>query len=282
MANSFLHTAKLNLDQTKLNHIANTALNKTVELWFLSALIGQFIFSFYIIALYGGTGINGQMESWNQILPHGYTNGDTIGNAFLIAHLILAAIISIGGPLQLIPKIRSRFPAFHSWNGRVYIFVAFAISIDGLYLNFSGRKMVGDFIQHANLAFMGILIMIFASLALYHAINRNFDAHRRWALRLFLVVSGVWFLRIGLMFWVFINGGKAVGFDPETFVGPFLTVLSFAQYLLPLFILEIYLRIQTRGGAAAKISMAIIFVIMSIATTIGFVIATMAIWLPRI
>jgi hypothetical protein len=42
-----------------------------------------------------------------------------------------------------------------------------------------------------------ILTLIFAALALRHAMTRNFDVHRRWALRLFLIASAVWFIRLG-------------------------------------------------------------------------------------
>ncbi len=43
--------------------------------------------------------------------------------------------------------------------------------------------------------------MICAAMALHYALARNIDAHKRWALRTFIVVSGVWFFRVGLMLW---------------------------------------------------------------------------------
>ena len=49
--------------------------------------------------------------------------------------------------------------------------------------------------------------------------NHQLKAHREWAIRLFLVVSGVWFFRVFLMLWLTINQGPA-GFDIETFQGP--------------------------------------------------------------
>lgn len=64
------------------------------------------------------------------------------------------------------------------------------------------------------------------------ACDRRFDSHRRWALRLFLVVGGVWFFGIGLLASIVANQCP-VGFNPNPFSGPFLSVLSFAQFLLP-------------------------------------------------
>ena len=42
----------------------------------------------------------------------------------------------------------------------------------------------------------GVLIMIFAEIALRYARARKIAVHRRWALRTFMVVSGVRFLRV--------------------------------------------------------------------------------------
>ena len=44
--------------------------------------------------------------------------GGLIGNLILAAHLLTAAIITVGGPLQLIPQHRSRALPLHRWMGR--------------------------------------------------------------------------------------------------------------------------------------------------------------------
>jgi tetratricopeptide (TPR) repeat protein len=110
---------------------------------------------------------------------------------------------------------------------------------------------------------------------------RDFKAHRRWALRLFLVVSGVWFFRVGLMFWLFVNKGP-VGFDPATFQGPFITFLSVAQYLVPLAVLEIYLRTQDRGGTLSGFATGAGLFVLTLGMCLGIVAATMSMWAPRI
>ena len=96
-----------------------------------------------------------------------------------------------------------------------------------------------------------------------------------WALRLFIAVNGVWFFRVGLMLWLIVWQAP-VGLDPQTFTGPFLYVLSFAQFLLPLAVLEIYLRARHRGAL-----LALGLVLLSLATAGGIFGATMMMWLPR-
>jgi hypothetical protein len=103
-----------------------------------------------------------------------------------------------------------------------------------------------------------------------YAVARQFETHRHWALRLFLVVSGVWFFRVGLFFWIIINGGP-VGFDDEKFEGPALTILSFLQYLLPLAVLELYLRTQRGGGAIRRFTVAGALFVLTAAMGVGIV-----------
>ena len=123
--------------------------------------------------------------------------------------------------------------------------------------------------------------MLCASMALRHAVARDFVRHRRWALRLFLVVSGVWFFRVGVMLSGLIFGGP-FGYDPSTFRGPMLTTIGFAQTLLPLGVLELYLYARDRAGSGARIAVAALLIVLSVATAAGIAGATRSMWLPRI
>lgn len=265
----------------KLDSVANSALKSAAIFWFSVAVIGQLVFAFYIVAFYGGSALQGSLEAWNQVLPHGIIPGDAVGNVALAAHLALAAVITIGGPLQLIPQIRKYAPAFHRWNGRIYLLTAVVASISGFYMVWFRDGGVGNVIQHLGISLNSILILICGAMALRFALARNFTVHRRWALRLFLLVSGVWFFRVGLFFWLIINQGP-VGFDPETFQGPFLSFLSFAQYLVPLAVLELYLYAREHGGNWSRIITAMGLALLTIAMGIGIFGAFMGLWLPHI
>jgi hypothetical protein len=264
-----------------LNSVADTALKAAAGFWFVVAVTGQWIFVFYIASFYGVSAARGNIEVWNKTLAHGWVAGNPIGNTALTAHLLFAVLITLSGALQLIPQIRARFPVFHRWNGRMYVLVAFTMGISGLYLLLSGRNVVGDVSQHVAIGINALLILVCAAMAWRYAVARDFKTHRRWALRLFLVVGGVWFFRVGLMFWLLLNKGP-VGFDPNTFQGPFVTFLSFAQYLLPLAVLEIYLRTRDRNGATGKLATAAGLFVLTAAMGVGIFAATMGMWLPRV
>jgi hypothetical protein len=263
-----------------LNSVADRVLNIATRFWFVIAVGGQWIFAYYVAAFYGGAALRGDLQAWNKVMPHGYVPGDIAGNIAIAVHLFLAFVIIVGGPLQLIPQIRRHAPAFHRWNGRVYMPAVFLTSLAGLYMVWS-RGTVGDVVQHLGITLDAILIMVFAVLALRYAMAREIQTHRRWALRLFMVVNAVWFFRVGLMFWIVVNQGP-VGFDPKTFKGPFLSFWAFADYLLPLAILELYFRTRDRAGATGRFAMAAALFVLTIALGIGIVVATMGMWLPRI
>ncbi|MEX0315862.1 MAG: DUF2306 domain-containing protein [Allomuricauda sp.] len=255
-------------------------LNFSVQFWFVIAVLGQWIFAFYVAAFYGGAAMEGDFMRWNRVLPHGYVEGETMGNLAVAIHLLFAVIVMVGGPIQFVPQLRNYAPKFHRWNGRFYLSAAVLISLSGIYMVIT-KGTISGLIGDISVSFNGVLILTFAYLALKNAVKRKFDAHRKWALRLFLVMAGVWFFRVGLMFWLFINGGP-VGFDPETFRGPFLVFLGFGQYIIPLLILELYFIAQRKKQMAPKLLTSITLLVFTVITALGTFAATMGMWLPRI
>ena len=255
------------------------ALTLASMFWFAITVFGQWLMVTYLISFYLRAALLGRFEEWNKVLPHGHVPGDTAGNLGVLLHLVFAVLIIVGGTLQLLPIIRRHLPRFHRWNGRIYIGSAIVMSIGGLVMVWT-RGGSGGMAQHIAISINALLILACAWMALQHARARRFDAHRRWALRLFLAVSGVWFFRVGLMLWIVIHQGP-IGFDPETFRGPFLVFLAFAQYLLPLAILECHLRVQSHGGTRAHVVMTLALTVISLLLSVGIGGAAMMLWLPH-
>ena len=232
-----------------------------------------------MILFHGGATATGNFENWNKVFPRGYVEGETLGNMIVGTHLFLAAIIIIGGPIQLIPNLRKYAPAFHKWNGYLYIINAIILSLSGLFM-VSIRGSIGGMIQHVSISINALLIIISALFAVKYAIIRDIKNHHIWAIRLFLVVNGVWFFRVGLYFWLFINQ-KPVGFDPNTFEGPFLYFLTFSQYTLPLAIFELYLKANKSSNKwLLQITTFVIF-IFTILILIGIFAASVGLWFPK-
>jgi len=259
----------------------NKLIKKSVQAWFVTAALGTWIFAFYVIFYYGPSGLFGKWEKWNETMPHGHETGDPMNNVAMVIHMILAAIILVGGPFQFIDHIRKKWARLHRWNGRIYVLSGLLLGINGIFIvlykgTISG--MLGDISMSLN----AILIILCALSTWNKAIEKNFNAHRKWSIRLFLVMSGVWFFRIGLMFWLLVNDGKAVWFDMESFNGPFLIGLGFGQYIIPLVIAEIYFLAETRSLSWIKIPFALFMFGITAMTLVGIFAATFGLWLPRL
>jgi len=157
---------------------------------------------------------------------------------------------------------------------------AVTASMAGLYMTWI-RGSIGDISQHIGGSLNATLIWLCAGMALRYALVRDFRTHRRWALRLFIVTSAAWFYRITFFLSLLIFKGP-VGFDPTTFAGPFLTIMSFAQYLFPLAVLEIYFHAQDRPGALRRMATAGVLFALTLAMGAGLLAVTMAIWVPDV
>jgi tetratricopeptide (TPR) repeat protein len=89
------------------------------------------------------------------------------------------------------------------------------------------------------------------------------------------------FIRAGLFLSFFLNHGP-FGFDPATFTGPFLTFMNFAQYLVPLAVLELYLRAKESRGALRRMATASVLFGLTLAMGAGIFAVAMAMWLPQV
>jgi len=260
--------------------MAAKAMEWIVRSWFIVFFLGQAIFASYIILLYWRSAALGHLERWNAPTPGLYIEGATLHNTVFALHIGIAAIISLLGPLQLLPALRQYAPRFHRISGRFYIFFAFAIGIDGLLLIWR-KGAVGGTTDHVIISINAVIILVCAFYTIRYAVKRELATHRRWAVHLVLGMSGVWLFRVFLMLWLMVNKAP-VGFDPDTFTGPFLTVLSIAVYVFPQVMVWWYFQVQQARLVGAKWVFSIVLLCITLGMLIGVFAATMGLWLPRV
>jgi len=247
---------------------ARSALQASAIVWLAPAVIGQWFFAYHIAVTFMGPAFAGNFGAWNKVLFVGLVAGDHVGNVALGAHLFIAFAILIGGTLQLIPQIRTYAPMFHRWNGRLYIVIAFVTSLAALYMIWTRDTFGGILINDISVSIDAVLIMLFAAIAVRYARARNFGAHRRWALRTFIVVSGVWFTRVMYAFLRIVTQGRTPGVTDDM-TGPTNIVIGFASYLLPLAVLELYFFAKRNPSVFGKFATAGLLVVAACATSIG-------------
>ncbi len=246
---------------------AGGLLKGTGVLWFLTAAAGQIAFVYYIVVYYGSRTASGNFAAWNdRPIITGYVAGDGVGNFMFAAHVLLAAVITFGGLLQLTPQIRNRARSFHRWNGRLFLIIAYFMAAGGIWLVWGRGSRLSD-ITAISGTMNGVLILLFASLAWAYAARRRIDIHRQWAMRTFMVVNGVWFFRVGVMAWIILNQGP-VGMN-NTLSGPADVAISFGSYLIPLAVLEIYFAAARAHGAGPKLAASVLVLIMTGVMAVG-------------
>ncbi|MBA3930207.1 MAG: DUF2306 domain-containing protein [Xanthomonas sp.] len=252
-------------------------LSAGATLWFVTATLGQLAFVAFIVAFFGGALATGDLAGLNA-KPHvtGYVPGDLVGNTQFLGHAVLAGLVTFAGLWQLVPALRRRWPAAHRWNGRLFLAVALVVTLTGFWLVWVRGSRLG-LGSDVSISLNGLLIVVFAVLAWRSAVRRDFTAHRRHALRAWLLVNGVWFLRIGIMLAGLLLTPLGIRIDYQ---GPAFIGVSVASWLLPLAVLELYFRAERSRRAWTKTAMGIVLGVAALATLAGSLAAAAFMWWP--
>jgi uncharacterized membrane protein len=224
-------------------------------LWWFVTILGQWAFLAYLAGFYVRAELVGAPQRWNlnHDLFRGFVAADPAWNLYFGAHVTLAAVIAFGGVVQMVPQIRERALWFHRWNGRAFMLTAAGGALTGLWMvwargiGVSGSTKLGL----VAISLDAVLILVFAAAAWVLARTGKIERHRRWALRLFMAANGVWFLRLQLFGWYIL--AKGVGLT-DHLDGPMNIVFDFASYLLPLAVLELYLRARASAHAGLRLA----------------------------
>ncbi|WP_395621916.1 DUF2306 domain-containing protein [Sphingomonas daechungensis] len=264
------------------SHSLKTAsrwLSRSMAACFGAMVIGQLAFALFIALFYYPSTLTGNLAAWNtKPLITGHVPGDGMGNAAFAFHVLGAGLMTVSGWFQFLPAIRRRWPALHRWNGRFFLLSSSLIAINGLLLVWvrgSWLTLAGGL----GVSFNGLIILICGARAFLHARARDFAAHRRWAIRLFVAASGVWFIRIFYMAWGITTGG--IGIEPRL-SGPFDQIVAFANTLLPLAVLELYFRAERARSALPRYSVAFLLALSAVVILGGSAGAWLVMWSPYI
>lgn len=256
-------------------------LQRSGAIWFITAFAGQSLFAIYICLFYVTSAIRGQFADWSKYrqVIDGFVAGDLIGNIQFGLHVLMAAILTIGGTLQLVPALRQRFKAFHRWNGRLVAVTAVLISLGGLWLVWVRGSRI-DMASGIGISLNAILLIYCVTMAVTKARQRDFMAHQRWAMRAFLFLNGVWFLRVGIMAFGLMTSG--VFKMPASYVEGFFPIWSFGSYLVPIAMYELYARAKISKSEPFQYGTAALFFVLTGLTLVGLFGTTLVMWLPPV
>jgi hypothetical protein len=260
--------------------IADGALNGAARFWLIAIIVGQGLFLFYILAFYFPSILTGNYETWNHkaMVMKAYVPGDTAGNFAFAVHVMMAAVVTFGGTFQLVPRIRAKAPAVHRWTGRAFLTTCIVASVMGLWMTWIRLDPTTELNNTLSISFDGVLIIGFAILAWRTAAKRDFAAHRRWAMRTFMVANGVWFLRVGISAYGMFH--KLSGAGPS--VGAVYEVWSWGCYLAPLLILELFMLAKAKGGPTSRMAMSGLLAVATLIMCVGILASWMGMFAPTL
>lgn len=259
-------------------HTSDDWLRWAGRAWFATAAFGQLAFIAFIAVFYGVSTFSGDFASWNEKpLIDGHVEEDHTGNAMFAGHVIMAAVMTLSGLMQLVPQLRAWSPTLHRYSGRVFLITACLLAIGGLWLTWVRGTQL-SFVSGFAISVNALFILAFAWLTIRHALRREFALHQRWAMRLFLAASGVWFLRIGMMSWLIMAQGP-VGMN-RSLSGPTDIVLVFGCYLIPLAVYELYRRAGQARTQGIKVAATGMMAVATVVTALGVFGTVSFMWLP--
>lgn len=250
------------------SNLVNSALKYSAGFWFITTLLGQWFFFYYIFSFYGFSVINNNMQIWNRWEAMGstpYIAGDFSGNLAFAAHAIGAGIVAFGGALQLLPQVRNAFPKFHKINGYIYLITVLALSLSGFYLVWVRDHEPLD-LSGVGTSINGALILVFAYFTVKTAIAKKIKNHRKWAIRLFLVSNAQWMLRVGV-FSYFVTG-SLLGLKPA-FGDIFFPLWTFGCFVLPLLAAELFFYATEKGSQKVKLLTSTILTLLTVLMALG-------------
>ena len=183
----------------KALHWSSVLLTTTV--WVSAALFGLYILAFYAAALY-----EGNLERWNKMLPRLYEQSTTAATTGIGLHFAMGGVILVLGSIQLMEGVRTRFPAWHRWIGRVYVTACLLAAVGGLV--FIGMKgTIGGVVMNIGFGLYGMLMFVAAIATYRYAVGGKLAKHRAWALRLYALAIGSWLYRMDYGFWLLLADG---------------------------------------------------------------------------
>lgn len=244
------------------------------KFWFITATIGQYAFGLYVILYFATTAATNHFEVWNKSLFSGIIPGDWLGNISLVFHILLASVVLFGGPLQFMPFIRNRFPRFHRYLGRTYLVLTVLVSLTGVVMTIMGKSFGSTFLHIVN-SLSAIYICWFAVMTIKNAVARKIKMHRRWALRLFMIANGVWFIRVWPSAWYVLDMSSFASYPEKT--------VAFFTYVVPvqLLLLEFYFWVLKKNQPRLQWTAIITIFVLTLVMGIG-IYGTISNWLPKV
>lgn len=224
-----------------MSHITNTRID-TVFRFFTKLLVGivwvsATIFGLYILLFYFAALLLDEASLWNKVLPGLFDTSTRAATLGIGLHFAAGGILLILGCIQLLERLRTRYPMAHRWLGRLYVLSAILTAIGGLVF-IAIKGTIGGWLMDIAFAGYGLLMLGAALQTIRYARAGQYADHRAWGIRLFALAIGSWLYRMDYGFWFLLTDG--IG-HTDNFRGTFDYFMDFWFYLPNLLVAEVFI-----------------------------------------
>jgi uncharacterized membrane protein len=145
----------------------------------------------------------------------GFSSGFARHPVLVMLHIMPGLLFVLLGPLQFMPKLRSRGPRLHRWTGRVFILSGLTVGVTALVM--SPQMAIGG-INEMAATILFALMFLFALVRAFLYIRRgNVALHREWMIRAFAI--GLAVATIRPIMGVFFATALLTHLTPQQFFG---------------------------------------------------------------
>jgi uncharacterized membrane protein len=163
-----------------------------------------------------------------------------------LLHVIPGALFMVLGPLQFIGSLRKRYPEVHRWSGRIFLTASTIIGVTGLTM--AAGNTIGGWDEKSAIFLFGSFFLFALGKALWHAMHREFAAHREWMIRGYGIGLAVATIRpiMGIFFATAIARGHTP--QPQEFFG----TAFWIGFTLQAIVAEIWIRYTRTAGMGMR------------------------------
>jgi hypothetical protein len=176
------------------------------------------------------------VEDWKSISDY----SQEPRTAPIALHWIGGIVVILTGPFQLMQSVRTKWPRFHRWTGRIYLSLGcLPASIAGLvYIVLNGT--VGGLVMDIAFLIYGAVFFISGLMTYIRVRQRKIQVHRAWAIRTFNIGMGSPLYRLLTSPFVF-AGIAGYNIADWEITSVWLNVAAYLMFVPGMIVVEIYL-----------------------------------------
>jgi len=144
-----------------------------------------------------------------------------------LLHILPALLFIVLGLLQFAKPIRTKYPAFHRWNGRALLLIGAVVGVSGIVMGF--RMAISGVSETAAITFFGSWFLFALTKAFVLIRQRKIDLHREWMIRAFATGMAVTTTRPIVA--IFFATSRLTHLTPQDFFGAALWI-GFTLHLI--------------------------------------------------